>query len=396
MTQQLPITIITPCYNESEVVVRFLERLEKALVLLPYTFHVIVVNDCSTDDTSLQLQSFRFISRAISLNIINLPENCGHQAAVYKGFLYAVSLPCNHFIVMDSDGQDDPKDIAGLLNFKEADIVHIVRGKRQESLFFRVCYWIYKNAFLLLTGKQMNFGNYCLINREVLEAAIAARFKHLPAFLAKQSGHKEFVVAARGRRLGGSSKMSFAKLCNHALNSFIEYWDGRKLSRLLPVMLLFLFLACQCNTNPKDNHFTQQDSLKIEPFALSLFKYEHYLASGYGDIYLITDSSAEIRFHHYGFPDSLLYHQKLKPSANLKRLSQLKLDSLDTFNYYHNPNIMDGCQILFDYKKNLITKTIWIENRYNAELGQATELINKLVPEQFKIGYDCEMFKGTD
>ncbi len=396
MNRQPLITIITPCYNESDVVVRFLERLEKAVALLPYTFHVIVVNDCSTDDTSLQLESFRFNSSTTGLDIIELSENCGHQAAIYKGFLYAQKMPGNRFVVMDSDGQDDPGIIANLLNCRDADIVHVVRGKRKESLFFRANYWIYKNTFRLLTGKQMNFGNYCLINREVLEAAIAAGFNHLPAYLAKQNRAKQYVVAARGNRLGGSSKMSFAKLCHHALKSFIEYWDGRKLYRLLPAILFFLCLSCQNNTNPKDNHYSKQDSFKIEPFTLSLYRYEHYLASGYGDVYVITDSSAEIRFHHFGFPDSLVFHQKLKPTIFLKMLSQLNLDSLDTFNYYNNPDIIDGCQILFDYKNRLTAKTIWIENRYNPELGQAVKLINKLIPEQFTIGYDPEMLKELE
>ncbi len=232
MTRQLSITIITPCFNESDVVVRFLERLEKALATMPFSFKVIVVNDCSTDDTLLQLHGFRFTNSAIALKVIDLPNNCGHQAAIYQGFLYARTLPCNHFIVMDSDGQDDPEVIAGLLEFKEADIVHVVRGKRQESLFFRGSYWLYKKAFLFLTGKQMNFGNFCLINRRVMEAAIAAEFNHLPAFLAKQNGEKQYVVAARGKRIGGSSKMGFFKLCNHALKSFVEYYRSNRLSKI--------------------------------------------------------------------------------------------------------------------------------------------------------------------
>lgn len=224
-----PITIITPCYNESRIVICFLESMEDVLSLLPYSFQVVVVNDCSTDDTLQLLNEFRFRSAHISLHVVSLASNCGHQAAIYQGFLHAASLPGDRIIVMDSDGEDAPAVIPLLLEERGADVVNVVRSKRSEPLMFRISYSCYKVIFRLITGQRMNYGNFCLISRAVMERAIEAKFTHLAAFLSRQKYPTRYVTANRESRIGGRSKMSFRKLLRHALLSFAEYGYDRQL-----------------------------------------------------------------------------------------------------------------------------------------------------------------------
>jgi len=222
-TYQLSVTIITPCYNEQDAVIRFLRSMEQELISLPYRFTVVVVNDCSTDNTLELLKKFSFSTPDISLEVINLKFNAGHQAAIYQGFLFARSLPGQHFIVMDADGEDAPYVIPQLLALKDNDVVNVVRGQRHESVLFKGCYLIYKALFRLATGKQMNFGNFCLINRAIMEMAIDANFSHLAAFLSKQKCRRQYIVAAKQARLGGTSKMGFRKHVQHAIRSFAEH-----------------------------------------------------------------------------------------------------------------------------------------------------------------------------
>ena len=220
---QAPITIITPCYNENVIAIKFLESLENTLANLPGHFCVVVVNDCSTDDTLSLLKEFHFSNEKLSLKIINLNCNAGHQAAIYEGLLYAQDLESNHFIIMDSDGEDSPAVIPELLNHRNTDIVNVVRSNRRESILFRFCYRIYKIMFRLVTGKQMNYGNFCLISRPVLEHAVRSHFSHFAAFLAKQTCTRQYIVAKKEERLGGQSKMGFKKHFYHAVKSFLEY-----------------------------------------------------------------------------------------------------------------------------------------------------------------------------
>jgi polyisoprenyl-phosphate glycosyltransferase len=195
---------------------------------LPYSFRVIVVNDGSTDDTLPLLEQFQFNSAHITYDIVKLDINEGHQAAIYEGFLHALRFPGDHFIVMDCDGQDPPTLIPALLAQKDAPIVHVVRNGRPESVFFKFGYYCYKALFRMLTGRQMNYGNFCLVNRAVATKAVVDHFTHLAAFLSRQEDSKSHIVAERGKRLGGKSKMGFRKLLRHAASSFAEYGYGGK------------------------------------------------------------------------------------------------------------------------------------------------------------------------
>ncbi len=227
MSKEQPhIIIITPCYNESVIAVRFLESLESVLAGLPYCFCVVVVNDCSTDDTLSLLKSFKFKAANIGLDIIDLKSHAGHQAAIYQGFLYAQTLESNHFIIMDADGQDSPSAIPALLRHLDADIVHVVRSKRKESILFKLGYRAYKLMFRVITGEQMNFGNFSLISRNILERAVCSTFSHFAAFLSKQKGSHRYIAVERERRIGGRSKMGLKKLLNHAFMSFKEYLES--------------------------------------------------------------------------------------------------------------------------------------------------------------------------
>ena len=124
---------------------------------------------------------------------------------------------------MDADGEDSPLVIPELLVHKHKDIVNVVRGSRNESFLFKCGYFIYRALFRLATGNKMNFGNFCLVNRKVLELAIESNFSHFPAFLSKQDCSRQYIVAGKQARLGGTSKMGFRKHLQHAARSFAEY-----------------------------------------------------------------------------------------------------------------------------------------------------------------------------
>jgi glycosyltransferase involved in cell wall biosynthesis len=231
------IAVVLPCFNENVSVIYFLKYLEEQCRPLPYIFDVIVVDDSSVDDTLELLGNFTFNSANLRLTILSLSVNIGHQGSIHQGLLYAAGLDIDRFIVMDSDGEDDPKAFEEILCQKGYDIIHVARGKRKENLTFRISYYIYKIIFMLVTGKSMNFGNYCLINRKVIENVRHSSFVHFAAYLSKLRFKKNKIVINRGKRLHGESKMNLSGLVHHAFKSFIEY------SESLLMVFLKLFIA---------------------------------------------------------------------------------------------------------------------------------------------------------
>lgn len=233
------VVVITPCFNENTTALAFLRTVEEVIAAQKqFFFEIVVVDDCSSDNTLALLTEFRFKIPNATLTILPLKYNVGHQGAIYQGLLYAQDLNANKFIVMDSDGEDDPKAIAELIHINDYDIVHIARGRRKESLSFRFSYYVYRFIFKIITGKVLNFGNYCMINKKILLASCNTQFIHFAAHLSKQKAKSTSLVYNRLKRIDGKSKMNLTSLVHHAFRSFIEYAED-----LLMIFLkLFLFI----------------------------------------------------------------------------------------------------------------------------------------------------------
>ena len=237
------LAIITPCYNEGPSIQAFLTLLEQALTSITSPCTVVVVDDGSSDDSLKKLKEFSFQASQLTLKVLKLPFNMGHQAAIQQGMLYAKKLPVDCFIVMDCDGEDDPEMIPEMLKTASSDIVHITRAKRSTGLPFQLSYWIYRLIFWLVTKRRMNFGHYCMLNRRMLESLLHRSFIHFPAALLKLDAQRIFLKADRPPRLSGKSKMGYAGLVTHAFRSLVEFADEllKLFLRLFILIMLFFF-----------------------------------------------------------------------------------------------------------------------------------------------------------
>jgi glycosyltransferase involved in cell wall biosynthesis len=238
--------IVTPCFNEEKSIVRFLDKLGEALAGIQQTFVVVVVDDCSEDNTLSLLNDYDFPSPNIRLTVLRLKFNSGHQSAIYQGLLYANSLAVKKVIVMDSDGEDDPRAIPLLLTAEEHDIIEVKRGKRNESISFRIMYMFYKVLFRSITGKSMDYGNYCMIDKKIVERITHTSYIHFPAYLLKQKASRGSVLFDREKRIDGKSKMGLNGLVVHAFKSFIEFGEDLLLIFLklfILIMIVLIFLA---------------------------------------------------------------------------------------------------------------------------------------------------------
>ena len=110
--------IIVPCYNEQETIaLLYREICDKT----PYD--VIVVNDCSTDDS-------RDVLLRENIPHIVLPLNLGIGGAVQTGYRYALSKGYDIAVQVDGDGQHDPGQIDLLVAPIEQGKADLVIGSR--------------------------------------------------------------------------------------------------------------------------------------------------------------------------------------------------------------------------------------------------------------------------
>lgn len=103
--------IIIPAYNEGERVGPVLKEAKK------YTKNVVLVDDGSSDDTSE-------VGKKEKVTVLKHVINLGKGGALKTGCDYAVKNGAKKIIVMDSDGQHNPKKIPNFVKALEGkDIV---------------------------------------------------------------------------------------------------------------------------------------------------------------------------------------------------------------------------------------------------------------------------------
>lgn len=215
--------VVAPCFNEEATIVKFLEQLENVLAHQPGDFSIVIVDDCSQDASMQLLSKFTFTAPNISFHLLRLQFNIGHQGAVYQGLLYVSTLNPERVIIMDSDGEDDPAAIPLLLAKNGFEIVEVKRGKRSENFSFKLSYKMYRLLFRFVTGKTIDYGNYCMITNNIVERIKHTSFIHFPAYLLKQKASRASIVFNRSKRIDGKSKMGYKGLLLHAFKSMIEF-----------------------------------------------------------------------------------------------------------------------------------------------------------------------------
>lgn len=111
------VLILVPAFNESLNVVSVLRDLEK------YGYRSLVVNDGSTDDTSIKAREFNF-------PVLDLPYNLGVGGALRAGFKFAVRNGFDAIVQIDADGQHPVSHIEDLIRVANDTDAHLVLGSR--------------------------------------------------------------------------------------------------------------------------------------------------------------------------------------------------------------------------------------------------------------------------
>ena len=117
MSQQRLVAIV-PAWNESGAIGEVVDEI-KAFAAID----VVVIDDCSTDDTADVAESHGAI-------VLRLPFNVGIGGAVQTGFRYALTQGYEVAVRLDGDGQHAASEIPKILAPVEAGDADLVIGSR--------------------------------------------------------------------------------------------------------------------------------------------------------------------------------------------------------------------------------------------------------------------------
>ena len=131
-------SIVIPFYNEEKNIVSLIDEIKNNLSNHNFTYEIIAVDDCSTDDTYKILQG---ISNKLNLNITIIKNfsNLGQSKSIHTGIK---ASKYNVIVTLDGDGQNNPADIPVLVKeyfkFKNYSLIGGIRVKRKDSFLKRI------------------------------------------------------------------------------------------------------------------------------------------------------------------------------------------------------------------------------------------------------------------
>jgi len=245
------IIILIPVYNDWQSTSKLLEDISLNIKGLNNDFSVIIVNDASTDQQSINSTNLENLS---SIKIINMKENRGHARCIASGLKHIHEKEQYDYIIpMDGDGEDRPEEIKNFaenINFSPNKAIVGERVKRTEKLIFKICYKIHKALTYLSTGQSIKFGNYTCLPKSTVEKMIneKATWSSFSGALQKVEKDKVEVPSVRGVRYFGPSKMSFLNLIKHSL-SIISVFKFNVLIRSILFLVVYLFLISENISN---------------------------------------------------------------------------------------------------------------------------------------------------
>ena len=223
----MKLSLVVPCYNESGSVHLFMDAVLADFAGCGYDYEVIFVNDGSSDNTLFQLKKLYSQGRCPT-KVVSFSRNFGKEAAVYAGLRESVG---EYVALIDADLQQRPAIVRSMVEILEAkpqvDVVAAYQDRRGEGKvlsFFKKSFYSVINK-LSTVKLHPDASDFRTFRRCVAEDLLAMTEYHRfsKGLFAWVGYDTEFIPYTAEERVAGSTKWSFRKLFNYAIDGIIGF-----------------------------------------------------------------------------------------------------------------------------------------------------------------------------
>ena len=242
---KLEVSIVIPVFNEADNILTLYSALKSALSELGRAWEVIFIDDGSTDATYARLKQLN--DQGETLRIIRLRRNFGQTAAIAAGFDYASG---EIVVAMDGDLQNDPKDIARLLEKLDGgyDVVSGWRTNRQDGFWLRRLPSQIANSLISRTTGTYLHDYGCTLKayrREVIDELRLYGDMHrfIPALLGGNGARVAELPVTHHARRNGRSKYGISRTVRVVLDLLLVKFSLSFLTKPLQIFGLVGLLS---------------------------------------------------------------------------------------------------------------------------------------------------------
>lgn len=219
------VSFVIPCYRSEQTITGVVEEITQTMGQLPgYTFEIILVNDCSPDDTFQTIR--QLCGQYDNLIGINLAKNFGQHSAIMAGLHYAAGDVC---VFLDDDGQTPANEVGKLLDAiaTGADVAMASYDHKMHSHFRN---WGSKvnecmMHIMLHKPKELFVSSYFAVKRFVADSMLqySNSYPYLPGLLLRATKNIVNVPVHHREREVGTSGYTLRKLLGLWFNGFTAF-----------------------------------------------------------------------------------------------------------------------------------------------------------------------------
>ena len=219
------VSFVIPCYRSALTIGNVVKEIQDTMNgMSKYTYEIILVNDCSPDDT------FEVIRKLCEENNnicgVNLAKNFGQHAALMAGFHQVTG---DILVCLDDDGQTPANEVSKLLAEIEAgqDVVYASYEHKKHSSFRNFGSWVNEKMLQFLLGKpkELFVSSYFATRRFIVDEMLKYEnaYPYVIGLVLRTTKRISNVPVSHREREIGTSGYTLGKLLALWFNGFTAF-----------------------------------------------------------------------------------------------------------------------------------------------------------------------------
>ncbi len=221
------ITLIVPCYNEQESILKYYQETDKITKKMNIVdFEFLFINDGSKDNTLKLIKELSKNDKRV--RYISFSRNFGKEGAMYAGLENSKG---EYVAIMDADLQDPPEmleEMYEIVKKENYDCVALCTSSHQDYSLFRKfltnCW--YKLIGIISSTKQVpGARDFRLMNRKMVDSIINMHEynRYSKGIFSFVGFDTKWIDYEAPKRVAGESKFNFIKLFKYALEGILAF-----------------------------------------------------------------------------------------------------------------------------------------------------------------------------